>query len=419
MSVAATALNSLSSESRARGVAEVAVALHLPDPAADDGLRRLLGLLSAGARRRRSSRSRRRAGSPACGPGPRRACCTSCSRPARKPSTRWLYWVWSPRAISWDICDQLLGHVVGGRRRRSRTPSAARPGRRRCSRSRAAAAASPSRPRVVIARSSWTRSGVKVTRIWTPRWPKVATAARSEGARFSRTRLIAASRARMMPVGCREGQVEEEQELPAGRRLHERPGLGSGCLASRVDRQERHERHLLALVLELEVGRRQARDRAAGLVGHEHGHGDDADLGAEDRRLLRRERARGEQGDETDQPGLPAPDPSDSRHAALPCARHHAQGRDAPVKILGKVRVGLDGSTSERIGPGPANDKLMKPIQLLIDQPLLRRLDADPRSSRWAARRCCAGPPPPTCDAPVRDGSPRPTPRPMAGSWPR
>ncbi len=57
------------------------------------------------------------------------------------------------------------------------------------------------RPRVAIARSSCEWSGVKVTRIWIPRWPNVATAARSEGSRLSRTIWSAASRARMTPVG--------------------------------------------------------------------------------------------------------------------------------------------------------------------------------------------------------------------------
>src|SRR5262249_3405317 len=84
-----------------------------------------------------------------------------------------------------------------------------------------------------------------------------------------------------------EHEVEEEQEL-APRRGLDRPGsLGWHSRLAGVDGEERDDRHLLALLLELEVGDGEARDGVAGLVDHEHGHGDERDVRLEDDRGLR------------------------------------------------------------------------------------------------------------------------------------
>ena len=70
-----------------------------------------------------------------------------------------------------------------------------------------------------MARSTWERSGVKPTRTWTSRWPKVATAARSEG--------VSASR-----LGAEDGQLPWSACLSGAR---DREGEGRG------DRHQREE----------------------------------------------------------------------------------------------------------------------------------------------------------------------------------
>ncbi len=87
-------------------------------------------------------------------------------------------------------------------------------------------------------------------------------------------------------AGGGEAQVEEKQELPARRRLDRGgPGGGKDCLCGAcIHRFEGHDTHPLAGVLDLEVCSIEPRHRLALLVRDEDRHRDHGRLGPEDRK---------------------------------------------------------------------------------------------------------------------------------------
>jgi hypothetical protein len=89
------------------------------------------------------------------------------------------------------------------------------------------------------------------------------------------------------PRRAREGEVEQEEELPASRGQQDRAAVGRSarCAGRGVHREEPGYGHAAPLVLDLEVGRGQARDRLAVFRGHKDGEGDQAHVRPEHGRL--------------------------------------------------------------------------------------------------------------------------------------
>ena len=85
----------------------------------------------------------------------------------------------------------------------------------------------------------------------------------------------------------REGEIEEQQELPRSRGLDRDrhvAGVVERAVAGDVDRLERHDGNRLPAVLHIEVLSGQPGHGLAGPIGHEDRHGDEDRFAAEHRR---------------------------------------------------------------------------------------------------------------------------------------
>ena len=201
------------------------------------------------------------------------------------------------------------------------------------------------------------RSSVKLATRRTPRFAsKVATAARSESARPVRTKW---PDSRLRPVQAArigEGEIEEEQE-PAPRRR----SLADLFLLigrSGIDVLEGHDRHTLAVLVELEIFGGESSKRPALAVRDEHGNRDESDFAREDRRrgaLLGRTRARNRRAATSNEKGR--------EHPRAPSHIPSQRVMEPPMPVACKGRKARQHNALHSLSNSPNQDTLL--LQLI------------------------------------------------------